>query len=127
MAASDPRPSVERVPVPVDTRAPGGTTNAYVAGGLLVDPAARTDALDAAGIAVPVDLVDRTIRESAAYYTGGRESLSPDVRRFQRLLFADDAWVRDVDASYRLNSALFGVWERILRAERRRLERASRE
>lgn len=48
MAPSDPHPSVERVPVPVDTRAPGGTTNAYVAGRLLVDPAARTDALDAA-------------------------------------------------------------------------------
>ncbi|OYR50596.1 MBL fold metallo-hydrolase [Halorubrum sp. Ea8] len=46
MAAPDPRPPIERVPVPVDTRAPGGTTNAYVAGGLLVDPAARTDALD---------------------------------------------------------------------------------
>jgi len=44
----DPESSVERVPVPVDTRAPGGTTNAYVAAGLLVDPAARTDALDAA-------------------------------------------------------------------------------
>jgi len=48
MAASDPRPPVARVPAAVDTRAPGGTTNAYVAGGLLVDPAARTDALDAA-------------------------------------------------------------------------------
>ncbi|MFC7323808.1 MBL fold metallo-hydrolase [Halorubrum rutilum] len=47
-AAPDPESSVERVPVPVDTRAPGGTTNAYVAAGLLVDPAARTDALDAA-------------------------------------------------------------------------------
>lgn len=44
----DPGPPVNRVPVPVDTRAPDGTTNAYVAGGLLVDPAARTDALDAA-------------------------------------------------------------------------------
>jgi len=48
MAAPDPRPSVARVPVAVDTRAPDGTTNAYVAGRLLVDPAARTDALDAA-------------------------------------------------------------------------------
>ena len=48
MSSPDPRPSVARVPVAVDTRAPGGTTNAYVAGRLLVDPAARTDALDAA-------------------------------------------------------------------------------
>ncbi|MDZ5811959.1 MBL fold metallo-hydrolase [Halorubrum sp. AD140] len=48
MADSNPEPRVARVPVPVDTRAPGGATNAHVAGGLLVDPAARTDALDAA-------------------------------------------------------------------------------
>jgi len=48
MAAPNSNPTVARVPVPVDTRAPGGTTNAYVAGGLLVDPAGRTDALDAA-------------------------------------------------------------------------------
>ncbi|ELZ48581.1 beta-lactamase [Halorubrum californiense DSM 19288] len=55
-AASDDRgdadrpvaPAVTRVEVPVDTRAPGGTTNAYLLDGLLVDPAARTDALDAA-------------------------------------------------------------------------------
>jgi len=45
--SGDP-PPIERVAVPVDTRAPGGTTNAYLAGGLLVDPAARTPALDAA-------------------------------------------------------------------------------
>lgn len=40
-----------RVPVPTDTRAPGGETNAYVVGrdpALLVDPAGRTDRLDAA-------------------------------------------------------------------------------
>jgi glyoxylase-like metal-dependent hydrolase (beta-lactamase superfamily II) len=34
------------VPVPVATRAPGGETNAYRVGDLLVDPAARTDRLD---------------------------------------------------------------------------------
>jgi glyoxylase-like metal-dependent hydrolase (beta-lactamase superfamily II) len=40
---------VDRFSVPVDTRAPGGSTNAYVIGTdetLLVDPAARTDTLD---------------------------------------------------------------------------------
>lgn len=84
------------------------------------------DVARAAGVDVPQTLVERTIRESAAYYTGERNALSPRVRRFQRLLFADDAWVRDVDTSYRLNSTLFGVWERVLREERRRLERASR-
>ena len=41
-------PAITRVEVPVDTRAPGGTTNAYLLDGVLVDPAARTDALDAA-------------------------------------------------------------------------------
>ncbi|TKX73425.1 MBL fold metallo-hydrolase [Halorubrum sp. GN11_10-6_MGM] len=41
-------PAVTSVEVPVDTRAPGGTTNAYLLDGLLVDPAARSDALDAA-------------------------------------------------------------------------------
>jgi glyoxylase-like metal-dependent hydrolase (beta-lactamase superfamily II) len=40
--------AVTRVPVPVETRAPGGETNAYVVGGLLVDPAARGPALDEA-------------------------------------------------------------------------------
>ena len=40
--------AVTRIEVPVDTRAPGGTTNAYLLDGVLVDPAARTDALDAA-------------------------------------------------------------------------------
>ncbi|SNR62244.1 MBL fold metallo-hydrolase [Halorubrum vacuolatum] len=48
---------VRRIPVPVETTAPGGTTNAYVIdvpGGdadrtrILVDPGARSDALDAA-------------------------------------------------------------------------------
>ncbi|MFB6176182.1 MAG: hypothetical protein ABEI99_03370 [Halobaculum sp.] len=73
------------------------------------------------GIAVPESLLDRTIRESAAYYSGRRATLSPPVRRVQHALFADDAWVRDVDVSYRLNSTLLGLWERILRRERRRL------
>lgn len=36
----------ERISVPVETSAPTGATNAYLADGLLVDPAARTDALD---------------------------------------------------------------------------------
>lgn len=81
------------------------------------------DVARAGGIRVPEELVERTLRESAAYYTGRRATLSPRVRRFQRYLFADDAWVRDVDTSYRLDSALFGAWERILRRERRRLER----
>lgn len=73
------------------------------------------------GINVPPDLVERTREETLSYYGGDRASLSPPVRRFQRLLFADDAWVRRVNDRYDLNSLLFGVWERILSAERERL------
>lgn len=65
MAARDPASDspVTRVELPVDTRAPGGTTNAYLAAGLLVDPAARTAALDAA-IGVDRAVPDQT-RETA--------------------------------------------------------------
>ena len=73
------------------------------------------------GIEVPAALVDRTREESLSYYGGDRDRLSEPVRRFQRLLFADDAWVRQVDESYGLDSRLFGLWERLLRAERERL------
>ncbi|PSQ06757.1 hypothetical protein BRC97_05640 [Halobacteriales archaeon QS_6_71_20] len=108
-----------------------GGREAFEASFLLADAVLHTewfaDVARAAGVAVPATLVERTRRESAAYYAGRRDSLSSDVRRFQRLLFADDAWVRDVNASYRLNSALFGAWERILREERRRLGRLGRD
>lgn len=73
------------------------------------------------GIDVPADLVARTREESLSYYGGDRDRLSPDVRRFQHHLFADDRWVRRVDEAYDLDSALFGLWERLLRDERRRL------
>ncbi|MFC7323860.1 hypothetical protein ACFQMF_04605 [Halorubrum rutilum] len=73
------------------------------------------------GIEVPSALVARTRRESLSYYGGDRESLSPAVRRFQRLLFADDAWVRRVNDRYDLHSRLFALWEDILRDERERL------
>lgn len=73
------------------------------------------------GIEVPSALVERTREESLAYYGGERDALSPEVRRFQRLLFADDEWVRRVDDRYDLDSRLFGLWERLLRDERERL------
>ncbi len=78
-------------------------------------------AATADGIEVPSTLVDRTRRASLAYYGGARSSLPPDVRRFQRLLFGDDRWVRAVDDAYDLDSRLFAVWERLLADERRRL------
>ena len=78
------------------------------------------------GIEVPASLVERTRDESLSYYGGDRDRLSEPVRRFQRLLFADDAWVRRVDESYGLESCLFGLWERLLCAERERLASARR-
>lgn len=81
------------------------------------------------GLSVPTDLLARTIRESAVHY--GRRgddhdaALSPETRRVQRALFGDDAWVRDVNVTYRLQSTLLSVWEGILRRERRRLATAS--
>ncbi|MEZ3168121.1 hypothetical protein ABNG02_12390 [Halorubrum ejinorense] len=83
------------------------------------DHVAAADEID-----VPADLVARTREESLSYYGGDRDRLSPEVRRFQRHLFADDAWVRRVDDAYDLDSRLFGLWERLLRDERRRLEDA---
>jgi hypothetical protein len=77
------------------------------------------------GIAVPESLVARTRRETVEWYASGAEDpaeLSPEVREFQHLLFADDRWVRRIDEVYGLDSLLFSVWERILREERERLE-----
>ncbi|WP_418282691.1 hypothetical protein [Halorubrum sp. DTA98] len=79
-------------------------------------------AAEADGIELPRSLVVRARAETLDHYAGNRDRLSPEIREFQRLLFTDDAWVRDVDETYGLNSRLFGLWERILRAERDRLE-----
>ena len=78
------------------------------------------------GVVVPQALVDRTREESLASYTGSRDALSPRVRAFQAALFADDAWVREIDAAYGLDSTLFDLWERFLRSERVRLETTER-
>lgn len=72
------------------------------------------------GVAVPPDLVARTREETLSHYLGDG-AMSPSVRGFQRRLFADDAWVRDIDEAYGLDSTLFGLWERTLRRERERL------
>ena len=74
------------------------------------------------GVSVPPDLVARTRRESVAYYAGERASLPPRVREFQRLLFADDEWVRRVDDAYGLDSALLSVWARLLERAREDLD-----
>ena len=114
---------------PTDVRIGGAPALSRVSGFrerfLLADSLLHLEWFDhvaaADGIDVPADLVARTREESLSYYGGDRDSLSPDVRRFQRHLFADDRWVRRVDEAYGLDSRLFGVWERLLRDERGRL------
>lgn len=51
-ASDGPTPSDGpiRVPIPVETRAPGGETNAYLVGSLLVDPAAESPDIDPAAV-----------------------------------------------------------------------------
>lgn len=77
-------------------------------------------AAPAFGVTVPADLATRARGETVRHYALG-EALSPRVREFQRLLFADDRWVSGIDEIYGLDSALFSVWERILSRERERL------
>lgn len=104
-----------------------GFRDRFLLAGALLHLEWFVDAAAADGISVPPALVDRTRRESLRHYAGDGAELSPDVREFQRLLFTDDAWVRDVDAAYRLNSRLFDYWERFLREERERLAAAASE
>ena len=70
--STPPEPSITRVAVPVDTRAPGGTTNAYLVDGVLVDPAARTHALDAA-----VGVGDAADKRAADSDADGHDDASP--------------------------------------------------
>lgn len=76
------------------------------------------------GLPVPPELVARTREETVAYYVGAKSmaDLTPAVRRFQHLLFTDDAWVGDVNREYDLGSGLFTLWERICTRERRRFD-----
>ncbi|TKX68180.1 hypothetical protein [Halorubrum sp. SP9] len=116
---------------PTDVRIDGAPALSRVSGFrerfLLADSLLHLEWFDhvaaADGIEVPADLLARTREESLSYYGGDRDRLSPDVRRFQRHLFGDDRWVRRVDEAYGLDSRLFGLWERLLRDERRRLGR----
>ena len=127
--AADVTVSAPRFSRPVDVRIEGRPALEGVSGFrdrfLLADALLHLEwfvhVAAADGIEVPAELVERTRRESLGHYGGAKEPLSPPVRRFQRLLFADDRWVRAVNDDYDLNSRLFGLWERILADERRRL------
>lgn len=79
---------VRRFPVPTTTSAPTGTTNAYLVGDLLVDPAARTDALDAAAEDANHVAVTHTHPDhvgSVAEYAGSRTvwALAGHEERFE--------------------------------------------
>jgi len=57
-----------------------------------------------AGVDVEEELVDRTVEESAPYFAGVTDELSDDVAEFQRALFIDAQWLRDVNDAYDLDS-----------------------
>jgi len=98
----------ERFRVPVETRAPSGATNAYLVDGLLVDPAARTDALDEAVAAGRVADVAVThthpdhVGAAAAYAAEADATLwayAPRMERFERTVgVAPDRTFGDGDA-----------------------------
>jgi len=100
-------PRATRFEIPVNTRAPTGTTNAYLVDGLLVDPAAETDALDAAIEAEDVDAIAVThthpdhVGAVTAYadHTGARVYAHAEhADRFETATGVDpDATFRDGD------------------------------
>jgi hypothetical protein len=57
------------------------------------------------------EFFDRARKESVAYFTGRTRNLSDDIRNFQRLLFTDIDWIRQINYGYNLNSWLFDLWE----------------
>ncbi|WP_418281684.1 MBL fold metallo-hydrolase [Halorubrum sp. DTA98] len=107
---SDDVPRIRRVSVPVDTRAPEGTTNAYLVDGLLVDPAARTADLDETIAAhepgVEAIAVTHTHRDhvgAVAHYAADTDATvyahADHVKRFVDATgIRPDATVRDGDA-----------------------------
>ncbi|KTG10992.1 hypothetical protein AUR64_07445 [Haloprofundus marisrubri] len=134
MYASDlPHVSVPQYSTPKEVLVEGRPALSHVSG--FSDRFVLTDAIlhlewfvhvaRESGVDLPPELLARTREETVAYYTGRRESLSPDVHRFQSLLFADDEWVRKINRTYGLDSTLFGVWEGILRRARTDLETAA--
>lgn len=65
-----PADAVRRITVPVDGRAPTGTTNAYLVDGtLLIDPADRSEELDAAVAAADVEHI--AVTHAHPDHTGG--------------------------------------------------------
>ncbi|MDS0293535.1 MBL fold metallo-hydrolase [Halogeometricum luteum] len=88
--------SIARAPVPVTTRAPAGSTNAYVVGSdraLLVDPAGRTDELDELVVERRVEHV--TVTHTHPDHTGAVRAYAEETdatvwcRRGREVRFAD--------------------------------------
>ncbi|MDL5361945.1 MBL fold metallo-hydrolase [Halalkalicoccus sp. NIPERK01] len=81
---------IDRFSVPTPTRAPTGTTNAYRVGDLLIDPATRTDALDAAAQSASHVAVTHTHPDhvgALAHYADSRTvwALSGHAERFEEV------------------------------------------
>ncbi len=62
------------------------------------------DAASRLGVEVDTGLVERTLEESPRYFCGLDDELTEDVAAFQRALFRDSDWLRDVEAAYGLDS-----------------------
>lgn len=82
--------------------------NGYPNRVVLADAVLHTEWYDHAaryvGVDVDEDLVERTVREGAPYFAGAADELSDDVAEFQRALFIDAQWLRDVNEAYDLDS-----------------------
>jgi len=92
----------------VDGRPAPWYVDGYESRTVLVDSVLHTEwyahAARSSGVEVDDGLVERTVRESAPYFAGVSDRLSDDVARFQRALFVDSDWLRDVDDAYDLDS-----------------------
>lgn len=79
------------------------------------------DVAGAVEVACDDDLVDRTVALSPAFFAGRTDDLPEDVARFQRALFRDADWLRDVDRLYGLDSVICREAAEDLDAARARL------
>ncbi len=62
------------------------------------------DAASRLDVEVDTGLVERTLEESPGYFCGVEDELSADAAAFQRALFRDSDWLRDVEEAYGLDS-----------------------
>lgn len=96
--------------VPVDGRPPTAYADSFGDRVALSDAVLHAEWFAHAAAYVDVDLdhglVERTVEESPAFFAGVTDDLSEEVTRFQRALFRDADWLRDVDRLYGLDSVI---------------------